>query len=228
MLHNGLGDYRPAAEAAHTASAVDEVAISPWALYELAEAAARSDQRERASAAAGLLSRLAAASASNWACGAAARSRALVSEGRTAEDLYREAIELLSRNRMATHLAVPAWSMANGCAGKTGASMPATSHAAFEALASMGAEAYAERARRELQATGEKVRKRNDDTRAELTLQEEEIAELALEGRINTEIGTQRFIGARTVEWTSATCSPSWTSGPARARRGPEKEAPPA
>ena len=72
---------------------------------------------------------------------------------------------------------------------------------AFEALASMGADGYADRARRELQATGEKVRKRNDDTRAELTPQEEEIAELARDGRTNPEIGTQLFIGARTVEW---------------------------
>jgi DNA-binding NarL/FixJ family response regulator len=72
---------------------------------------------------------------------------------------------------------------------------------AFEALASMGADAFADRARRELQATGEKVRKRTDHTRAYLTPQEEEIAQLAREGRTNPEIGAQLFIGARTVEW---------------------------
>jgi DNA-binding CsgD family transcriptional regulator len=65
----------------------------------------------------------------------------------------------------------------------------------------MGAEAFAERARRELQATGEKVRKRSEDSRADLTPQEEEIAQLAREGRTNTEIGAQLFIGRRTVEW---------------------------
>jgi len=65
----------------------------------------------------------------------------------------------------------------------------------------MGAEAFAERARRELQATGEKARKRSDDIRTDLTPQEEEIAQLAREGRTNSEIGAQLFIGGRTVEW---------------------------
>src|SRR5579862_2125458 len=96
VLYNGQGNYRAAAEAAHRASAVDEIVISPWALYELVEAEARGDQQEHARAAAGQLSQLATASASNWARGAAARSRALVSGGRAAEEEYREAIELLS------------------------------------------------------------------------------------------------------------------------------------
>src|SRR5690348_16496086 len=81
VLYNGQGNYRAAAAAAGGASGVDEIVISPWALYELVEAAARSDQRERARAAADQLSQLAMASASNWALGAAARSRALVSGG---------------------------------------------------------------------------------------------------------------------------------------------------
>jgi DNA-binding NarL/FixJ family response regulator len=72
---------------------------------------------------------------------------------------------------------------------------------AFEAFVSMGTLAWAERARRELVATGEKVRKRTDDTRDVLTPQEEEIAQLAREGRTNPEIGAQLFIGTRTVEW---------------------------
>ena len=72
---------------------------------------------------------------------------------------------------------------------------------AFDAFASMGARAFAERARRELQATGEKVRRRGHDARVELTPQEEEIAQLARDGRTNPEIGAQLFIGARTVEW---------------------------
>src|SRR5690349_14247665 len=105
VLYNGQGNYRAAAEAAYRASGVDEIVISPWALYELVEAATRSDQRERACAAADQLSQSAVASASTWARGAAARSRALVSGGRAAEAEYREAIELLGRTRMATHLA---------------------------------------------------------------------------------------------------------------------------
>ncbi|HEY6316076.1 MAG TPA: AAA family ATPase [Streptosporangiaceae bacterium] len=202
VLDNGHGNYKPAAEAAHAAGAVDEIVISPWALYELVEAAARSDQQERACAAAAQLSQLAAASASNWALGAAARSRALVSEGRAAEAEYREAIELLGRTRMATHLArarlvYGEWLRRE----KRRVDARDQLRSAFDALSSMGAEAFAERAWRELQATGEKVRKRSDDTRVDLTPQEEEIAQLAREGRTNPEIGAQLFIGGRTVEW---------------------------
>jgi len=202
VLYNGLGNYRAAAEAAHSASAVDEIVISPWALYELVEAAARSDQHERACAAADQLSQLAVASASNWARGAAARSRALVSGGRAAEEEYREAIELLGRTRMATHLA-RARLVYGEWLRREKRRIDARNQLgpAFDALASMGAEAFAERARRELQATGEKARKRSEGTRADLTPQEEEIAQLAREGRTNQEIGAQLFIGGRTVEW---------------------------
>src|SRR5216683_1006112 len=202
VLYNGLGNYGPAAEAAHGASAVDEIVISPWALYELVEAAARSEQQERACAAADQLSQLAVASASNWARGAAARSRALVSGGRAAEEEYREAIELLGRTRMATHLA-RARLVYGEWLRRENRRIDARNQLrpAFDALASMGAEAFAERARRELLATGEKARKRSDDTRTDLTPQEEEIAQLAREGRTNSEIGAQLFIGGRTVEW---------------------------
>src|SRR5580692_12082546 len=202
VLYNGLGNYGNAAEAAHGACAVDEIAISPWALYELVEAAARSDQHERAGTAADQLSQLAVASASNWARGAAARSRALVSGGRTAEEAYREAIELLGSTRMATHLArarlvYGEWLRRE----KRRSDARDQLQSAFDAFAAMGAEAFAERARRELLATGEKVRKRSDDTRTDLTPQEEEIAQLARDGRTNQEIAAQLFIGRRTVEW---------------------------
>ena len=202
VLYNGLADYRPAAEAAHAASVVNEIVISPWALYELVEAGARSGQQELARAAADQLSQLAVASGSDWAGGAAARSRALVSGGRVAEGGYREAIELLGRTRMAAHLA-RARLVYGEWLRRENRRVEARSQlrSAFDALASMGAEAFAERARRELQATGEKVRKRGDDTRADLTPQEEEIARLANEGRTNEEIGAQLFIGRRTVEW---------------------------
>ena len=202
VLHNGLGHYGLAAEAAHQASAVDELVISPWALYELTEAAVRSDQRERAAAAADRLSEIAAASGRDWACGAAARSRALLAEGRAAEEEYREAIERLSRTRMATHLARTRLSYGEWLR-RENRRIDARHQLrpAFDAFVSMGTQALAERARRELVATGEKVRKRTGDTRAELTPQEEEIAQLARDGRTNPEIGAQLFIGARTVEW---------------------------
>jgi len=202
VLYNGLGDYGLAAEAAHGASAVNEIVISPWALYELVEAAARSDQQERARVAADQLSQLAEASATNWAREAAARSRALVSGGRAAEEEYREAIDLLGKTRMATHRA-RARLVYGEWLRRENRRIDARNQlrSAFDELASLGAEAFAERARRELQATGEKVRKRGENTRADLTPQEEEIAQLAREGRTNAEIGAQLFIGGRTVEW---------------------------
>ena len=202
VLYNGLGDYARAADAAHSASAADEVVISPWALYELVEAGVRSGQPERARAAADRLSGIAAASDSNWAYGAAARSQALLAGGRAAEDLYGEAIGLLSKTRMATHLARARLSYGEWLR-RQNRRLDARDQLrpAFEAFASMGVQAFAERARRELQATGEKVRRRSENTRAELTPQEEEIAQLARDGRTNPEIGAQLFIGARTVEW---------------------------
>ena len=176
--------------------------ISPWALYELVEAAVRSDQPEQAAAAADQLSAIAEASASDWARGAAARSRALVTGGRAAEELYREAVELLSRTRMAAHLARARLSYGEWLR-RENRRVEARHQLrpAFEALASMGAQAFADRARRELLATGERVRKRSESSRAGLTPQEEEIAQLAREGRTNPEIGAQLFIGTRTVEW---------------------------
>jgi DNA-binding CsgD family transcriptional regulator len=203
VLGNGHGSYRRAAEAAHAASAAGEVVISPWALYELAEAAARSDQRDRARAAADQLSQLAEASGSTWARGAAARSRALVSGGAAAEAEYRDAIELLGSTRMAAHLA-RARLVYGEWLRRENRRIDARDQlrSAFDALTSMGAGAFAERARRELQATGGKVRKRSEDAaRTDLTPQEEEIAQLARDGRTNTQIGAQLFIGARTVEW---------------------------
>ncbi len=202
VLHNGLGNCGLAAEAAQNASAAGELVISPWALYELVEAAARSDQREQAVAAADRLSEIAAASASDWACGAAARSRALLAEGRAAEEEHREALERLSRTRMATHLARAQLSYGEWLR-RENRRIDARDQlrSAFEAFVAMGTRALAERARRELMATGEKVRRRTEDTRGELTPQEEEIAQLARDGRTNPEIGAQLFIGARTVEW---------------------------
>jgi DNA-binding CsgD family transcriptional regulator len=202
VLGNGLGDYSRAAAAADSASQPGEIVISPWALYELVEAAVRSGQRERACAAAARLSGIAAASGTNWACGAAARSRALLSEGRAAEEAYREAIELLTKTRMATHLARARLSYGEWLR-RENRRVDARDQLrlAFDAFASFGVQGFAERARRELQATGEKVRKRDDSARAGLTPQEEQIARLAREGRTNAEIGAQLFIGARTVEW---------------------------
>ena len=202
VLNNGLGHYEAAAEAAQAASDADELVISPWALYELTEAAARGNQPERAAAAASRLAGIAEASGTRWARGAAARSRALAASGPAADQAYREAIELLDQTRMAAHAARARLSYGEWLR-RENRRIDARHQLriAFDALAAMGIQAFAERARRELLATGEQVRKRHEDPAAELTPQEREIARLARDGRTNSEIGAQLFIGARTVEW---------------------------
>jgi DNA-binding CsgD family transcriptional regulator len=202
VLYNGVGDYKLAAEAAYSASTVEELVISAWAVYEFIEAAVRSGQPQRAAAASEQLSAIADAAGTDWARGAAARSRAMVAEDDVAEDDYREAIDRLSRTRMATHLA-----RARLCYGEwlrrqnRRVDARVQLRPAFDAFTAMGANGFSERARRELQATGEKVRKRRKDHSAELTPQEEQIAQLARERRTNPEIGAQLFLSARTVEW---------------------------
>jgi DNA-binding CsgD family transcriptional regulator len=202
VLHNGLGNYATAAAAAERAHEAGEIVISPWALYELAEAAARNDQPESAAAATDQLATIAEASGSNWARGAAARSLALLSEGGAADERYNEAIELLGRTRMAAHLARARLSYGEWLR-RENRRVDARDQLrpAFEAFAAMGARGFAGRARRELRAAGERARERSDDTRTALTPQEEAVARLAREGRTNQEIGAQLFIGARTVEW---------------------------
>ncbi len=202
VLCNGLGQYERAAEAAQDAAASGELVFSTWALAELVEAAARSDRRETAWDAADRLFEIARASESDWACGAAARARALLSDGDAAEDLHREAVDLLARTRMAAHLARARLSYGEWLRRENRRVEARTQlRPAFEAFTAMGIHEFGERARRELQATGEKARKRNEETRDALTAQEEEIARLAREGRTNPEIGARLFISARTVEW---------------------------
>jgi len=204
VLYNGLANYALAADAAQNASADGDFApiVALWALYELVEAAARSDQLERATIAADQLSALAVASGTDFACGMAAHARALVAEGDGADELYREAIERLSRTRMAMHLARARLSYGEWLRRRNRRIDARTQlRPAHAALAAMGAHEFAERARRELAATGEKVRKRSGPSSADLTPQEQQIAALARDGRTNPEIGAQLFLSARTVEW---------------------------
>jgi len=148
------------------------------------------------------LSQSTRASGTDWALGVEARSRALLSEGDTADRLYREAIERHGRTRMRAelaraHLVYGEWLR------RENRRTEARDHlrAAHEMLADMGMEGFAERARGELLATGETVRKRTVDTLTDLTAQEAQIAKLARDGRTNQEIGSQLFISPRTVEW---------------------------
>jgi DNA-binding CsgD family transcriptional regulator/tetratricopeptide (TPR) repeat protein len=217
VLFNGLGryeealvaaeraaDHRPekgeAAAATHGRVAMNT--MSTWVSPELIEAAVRSGQADRAAGALSRLAEIASASGTDWARGIEARSRALASEGEDAEGLYREAIERLGRTSIRVELArgrllygewlrrehrrVDAREQLRG---------------AHSMYAEMGMMGFAERARGELLATGETVRKRTVDTRNDLTPQEVQIARLAGEGRTNSEIAAQLFISARTVEW---------------------------
>jgi DNA-binding CsgD family transcriptional regulator len=202
LLHNGLGHYDKALAAAEVACEYDDVGVLGWSLTELIEAAARSSQPARASDALQRLSESTRASGTNWALGTEARSRALLSEGETAENCYREAIERLGRTRMRpalarAHLLYGEW-LRRGNRRLDARTELRTAHGLFTA---MGIEAFAERARRELLAAGDRMRKRTVETVSELTAQEAHIARLAVDGRTNVEIGAQLFLSTRTVEW---------------------------
>jgi DNA-binding CsgD family transcriptional regulator len=195
---NGLGRY------AEALSAAEQVSPCPGALpaAELIEAAARTGQPGRAAEAMRDLAEAASAAGTCWALGVEARSRALLSEGDPAEDLYQEAIQQLSKTRAQVDLA-RARLLYGEWLRREWRRVEARDQlrAAHETLAAMGADGFAQRARRELLATGETVRKRSPETATDLTEQERQIAVRAREGRTNTEIGVEFFLSPRTVEW---------------------------
>ena len=203
LLNNGLGRYEDALAAAEQASeATPGLSISDWALVELIEAATRCRKISRASEALERLVKSTDVGESDWAVGLAARSRALLSEGEAAERLYLEGIDRLGRTRLRPELArarllYGEWLRRENRRADAREQL----RTAYDVFAAMGADGFADRARHELLATGEKVRKRRDDTRVDLTPQEEHIARLARDGRTNPEIGAELFISARTVEW---------------------------
>jgi ATP/maltotriose-dependent transcriptional regulator MalT len=201
-LYNGLGRYDEALAAAELVCQYDDIGVLGWSLTELIEAAVRSSQPARASGALQRLSETTRASGTDWALGTEARSRALLSKGQAAENCYREAIERLGRTRMR-----PAMARARLLYGEwlrhenRRRDARAELRTAHDLFTSMGIEAFAERARRELLAAGDTVRKPAAGTVSELTAQEAHIARLAVGGRTNTEIGAQLFLSTRTVEW---------------------------
>jgi DNA-binding CsgD family transcriptional regulator len=203
VLANGLGRYGDAARAAREAAETPGApAPAHWARSELVEAAVRSGMTELAADALERLSEITQASGTDWALGIEARSRALLSDGEAAERLHREAIERLGRTRLRGELA-RARLLYGEWLRRTGRRVDAREQlrAAYELLAGIGAEAFAERARRELLATGETVRRLTNETRDALTPQEAHIARLAAEGETNPEIGARLFISPRTVEY---------------------------
>jgi DNA-binding CsgD family transcriptional regulator len=203
ILANGLGRYGDAMAAGQTASEFPhEFCVGNWVLPELIEAAVRSGAIGVAEAALEQLSESTQASGTNWGLGVEARCRALLSEGETAERLYQAAIEHLAASRARfdlarAHLLYGEWLRRENRRLEAREQLR-TSHEMFTA---MGVEAFAERARRELLATGETARKRTVETINELTAQEAQIARLASDGRTNPEIGAELFISPRTVEW---------------------------
>jgi DNA-binding CsgD family transcriptional regulator len=203
--YNGLGRYDDALAAAERA-AEDPRGLGPsiWVLAELIEAAVRSDHAERAIGPLAQLAEVTLAAGTDWALGIHARGAAMLAEGATAERLYREAIERLSRIHIRgsqtlarAHLLYGEWLRRQHRRVDAREQL----RLAHAMLGDMCAEAFAERARRELQATGETVRKRTADTLDDLTPQEAQVARLAAGGQTNPEIGAQLFLSPRTVEW---------------------------
>jgi DNA-binding CsgD family transcriptional regulator len=203
IRYNGLGRYEDALAAAERAAgAARGLGPSIWLLAELIEAAARSGQPERAAGPLAQLAEITQAAGTDWALGTHARVAAMLAEGGTAERLYREAIERLSKIKTRATLARAYLLYGEWLRRKD---RPADAReqlrVAYAMLSDMGMEAFAERARRELLATGETVRKRTVETLDELTPQEVQVARLAAGGQTNPEIGAQLFLSPRTVEW---------------------------
>ncbi|PJJ56119.1 regulatory LuxR family protein [Mumia flava] len=201
VLHNGTGDYRAASDAAARACESAELNHSNLALPELVEAACRTGQQDRAARAQHELGARARAAGTPWALGLEARSRALTTTGPGAESHYLEAIEHLSRCRMAvylarTHLVYGEW-LRRARRRQDARVQLRTAH---ELLSDMGAEGFAARAARELRATGEHPRKRTAQPTDALTPHELQIARLVATGATSREVAAQLFLSPRTIE----------------------------
>ena len=203
VLYSSLGRYEEAlAEAQRASEEAPELYVSAWALPELIEAATRTGNTRLAVEALERLADATSAGESDWGLGILARSRALLSEGEDAEGSYCEAIDRLCRTQLRPELAraqllFGEWLRRERRRGDAREHLR-SAHAMFD---EMGMQAFAERARRELRATGETARKRSVETRSELTDQEAQVAKLARDGLSNPEIGAHLFISTRTVQY---------------------------
>ncbi|MDQ1721945.1 MAG: hypothetical protein QOI26_1679 [Pseudonocardiales bacterium] len=202
VLYNGLGRHDAARKAAWQVFEGDQMGLGPFVIPELAEAASRTGDVVMVRAASDWLTERTRVSPTDWALGIEARVRALLSEGDAADGYYRDSIERLghtpARVELArAHLLYGEW-LRRGRRRVDARQQLRTAH---DMLATMGIEAFAERARRELLATGETARKRSVETADELTAQEAQIARLARNGLSNPEIGARLFISPRTVQY---------------------------
>jgi DNA-binding CsgD family transcriptional regulator len=202
VLYNGLGRYEEALASARRALDRAQLVPANWAMPELIEAAVRTGDLELAAATERRLAARTDATGTDWALGVGARSRALLADDEIAEGLYAEAIERLSRTRVLVelaraHLVYGEWLR------RRHRRVDARSElrTAYEMFSDRGLEAFAERARVELEATGEHARRRTVETLGDLTAQEAQIARLVAQGRSNKEIAAQLFISPSTVEY---------------------------
>jgi DNA-binding CsgD family transcriptional regulator len=202
VLSNGLGRHDVAVEAGREAFQPDPIGYGTLLVPEVAEAASRTGERALLEHAAGWLSERTRVVRSGWAGGIDARVRALLSEGDTAEDLYRRSIAHLSGTRLRLELARTQLLYGEWLRRERRRLDARTQlRAALGAFTGMGADAFAGRAERELQATGERARRRTVDHRDQLTPQESQVARLAADGHTNREIAAQLFISPSTVEY---------------------------
>ena len=202
VLYNGLGRYAEALAAACRVVGHTELVTSNWAMPELIEAAVRVGAFELAAETDRHLTDRSRASGTEWALGIAARSHALLADELHADDLYVEAIERLAHTRVAVdlaraHLLYGEWLRRQ----RRRLDARRELRIAHEMFTGFGMEAFAERARVELLASGETARKRTVQTLNQLTPQESQVARLAAKGNTNREIAAQLFISPSTVEY---------------------------
>ena len=202
VLHNGLRQHDAACDAARLAFEREPMGLGSHIVPELAEAAARTGDVALVEAAMEWLSERTRVTPTEWVLGIEARARALLCDGDAAESCYRESIERLGRTRVRAHLArahllYGEWLRRKRRRGEAREQL----RTAYEMLDAMGIGAFAERARRELRATGETARKRTIEHTVELTAQEAQVAGLARDGLSNPEIGARLFISTHTVQY---------------------------
>jgi DNA-binding CsgD family transcriptional regulator len=215
MANNGVGDYQAAMRSASESelfstlnlssadSLVARLSMGASIVVEFIEAAVRCRHADAAAHAVDMLAEVASGSGTDWARGVEARCRALVHEGSVAEDLFKESIERLGRTPLRpdlarAHLLYGEWLRRE----RRRSDARAELRCAQDMFEDMGMEGFAQRAHRELEATGETARKRTIPASAQtLTAQETQIARMARDGHSNPEIGARLFISTRTVEY---------------------------